>query len=327
MLRHLFKISLIVTLLAGCNDDSPTTLFDTYLDRVSNVQASDSPEVSVTYTALPRKRELRVDIPPLTLGLLDSYQLRQCGLFELIAQRNSVLGKVADEFRNYDYQRDLLKGLSDCVENDQLEPTLKQTLREIQKQKHQQLTLHQSNLLYASEAMQQQLSGSRWLGKGLSEPVTQIDHALSTLSMSFIEPLEEGNVTKVQEVLEKNAIVGNLDYSLVHATQQLETVTSQLKKYDERIICGPQRDDTKFRHLNNVFEQQYVAKIQPYMATIDSYYQQLSPHFTLFEPAPERLDYHFPIKQHHDEFRQAIKAHVSYWQSLFKRCGRQVGRS
>ncbi|QSA19926.1 DUF3080 family protein, partial [Vibrio furnissii] len=31
-------------------------------------------------------------------------ELRKCALFSLIAERNSVLGKVQDEFRRFDYE-------------------------------------------------------------------------------------------------------------------------------------------------------------------------------------------------------------------------------
>ncbi|MFX3791464.1 DUF3080 family protein, partial [Streptococcus suis] len=84
--------------------------------------------------------------PTLSIGLIDSYQLRQCGLFNLIAERNSVLGKVADQFRNYDYQVALLAGVGKCLSSNELDPEIVELLKEIEQQKLAQFPLHQWNL-------------------------------------------------------------------------------------------------------------------------------------------------------------------------------------
>ena len=140
-------ISVILLTLVACQTDSPSHFFDDYLTRVARVQ--DVPKVnkdSVSYTQLPRKRDLYVDVPSVSIGLLDSYQLRQCGLFNLIAEKNSVLGKVADEFRNYDYQTALLDGLSRCINSNGLEPDLVMKLGAIKQQKQSQFKMHHWNL-------------------------------------------------------------------------------------------------------------------------------------------------------------------------------------
>lgn len=310
--------------LTGCRDDSPSGLFDDYLTRIVRVQGA--PEVKaapVSISELPRKRDLRVDIAPVSMGLLDSYQLRQCGLFHLIAERNSVLGKVADEFRNYDYQRALLAGLTQCQNSLDLDPELKTTLAEIDNQKRPQLALHQWNLVYTSEAMQKQLSGSQWLKADMAESVQQVNQALSIVSSAFKNSNIE--VIEAQETLEKKPIVGQINYSLVSATAGLNRASDQLYQNDHLIICAPNRDTTKFKYLNNVFEQQFVGQVQPYMAQLDSYYQTLSANLSLFDPQPEIHDYVYPLQANHQAFRQAIRRHVSYWQQLFKRCGRKVG--
>ncbi|AIW14677.1 DUF3080 domain-containing protein [Vibrio tubiashii] len=317
-------ISVILLTLVACQTDSPSHLFDDYLTRVARVQ--DAPKVNkdtVSYAQLPRKRDLYVDVPSVSIGLLDSYQLRQCGLFNLIAEKNSVLGKVADEFRNYDYQTALLDGLSQCINSNGLEPDLVMKLVEIQQQKQSQFEVHHWNLIFASDAMQKQLSGTQWLEPNLGQTVVEINQALATLNRA--SDSVSNQVIDVQEVLEKKVIVGNLSYSLAMATSKLNHVTQQLTEYDHNIICAQNRDTTKFKYLNNVFEQQFVGKVQPYMAQLDGYYQTLSSNLNLFDPKPNIHRYVYPLKNHHMEFRQAIRRHVDYWQQLFKRCGRKVG--
>ena len=316
----------LTMVLTGCFDDSPQNYFDDYQTKIANVQDADEIQEDWELESLPRKRELFIEVPSLSIGLIDSYQLRQCGLFNLIAERNSVLGKVADEFRNYDYQVALLEGVGHCLSNNELEPEIVELLREIEQQKLAQFPLHQWNLIYASEAMQSQMRGSQWLRADIGDQVRQTSDALEHINQALNIPLVSGKTTEVQEGLEKSSTLGDLYYSLSRASAELDTITQQLTTFDANIICGKQRDTTKFRYLNNVFEQQYIDRVQPYIAQLDGYYQQLAPQLAMFDAQPELHSYYFPIKDAHQAFRSSTRRHVDYWQQLFKRCGRKVGR-
>ncbi|MGR5337289.1 DUF3080 domain-containing protein [Vibrio gigantis] len=316
----------LTVMLAGCFSDGPGDLFDDYQTKVARVQDAKELNDDWEFENLPRKRELLLDVPSLSIGLIDSYQLRQCGLFNLIAERNSVLGKVADEFRNYDYQVALLEGVGKCLSNNELDPEIIKLLREIEQQKLAQFPLHQWNLIYASEAMQSQMRGSQWLRADIGDQVRQTGDALEHINQALNVPLVSGKTTEVQEVLEKSSTLGDLYYSLARASAELDTITKQLTTFDANIICGKQRDTTKFRYLNNVFEQQYIGKVQPYMAQLDGFYQQLAPQLGMFDAQPDLHSYYFPIQDAHQAFRSSTRRHVDYWQQLFKRCGRKVGR-
>ncbi|MFA0015866.1 DUF3080 domain-containing protein [Vibrio lentus] len=316
----------LTMVLTGCFDDSPQSYFDDYQTKIANVQDADEIQEDWELESLPRKRELFIEVPSLSIGLIDSYQLRQCGLFNLIAERNSVLGKVADEFRNYDYQVALLEGIGQCLSNNELDPEIVELLKEIKQQKLAQFPLHQWNLIYASEAMQSQMRGSQWLRADIGEQVRQTSDALEHINRALNTPLVSGKTTEVQEGLEKSSTLGDLYYSLSRASVELDTITKQLTTFDANIICSEQRDTTKFRYLNNVFEQQYIGKVQPYMAQLDGYYQQLDPQLAMFDAQPELHSYYFPIQDAHQAFRSSTRRHVDYWQQLFKRCGRKVGR-
>ncbi|CAH7117834.1 conserved hypothetical protein [Vibrio chagasii] len=317
---------LITVVLGGCFGEGPGDLFDDYQTKVARVQDAEELKQAWEFEGLPRKRELLLNVPSVSIGLIDSYQLRQCGLFNLIAERNSVLGKVADEFRNYDYQVALLEGVGKCLSTDELDPEIIELLRGIEQQKLAQFPLHQWNLIYASDAMQAQMRGSQWLRQDIGQQVRQTSDALEHLNQSLNTPLVSGKTTEVQEVLEKSSTLGDLYYSLARASVELDTITKQLTTFDANIICGKQRDTTKFRYLNNVFEQQYIGKVQPYMAQLDGYYQQLAPQLAMFDAQPELHSYYFPIQDTHQAFRASTRRHVEYWQQLFKRCGRKVGR-
>ncbi|NOJ05688.1 DUF3080 domain-containing protein [Vibrio splendidus] len=319
-------VVLITLVVGGCFGEGPGDLFDDYQTKIARVQDVDEIKEEWEFENLPRKRELLIDVPSLSIGLIDSYQLRQCGLFNLIAERNSVLGKVADEFRNYDYQVALLAGVGKCLSGSELDSEVVELLKEIEQQKLTQFPLHQWNLIYASDAMQSQMRGSQWLRADIGDQVRQTSGALEHLNQALNAPLVSGKTIEVQEILEKSSTLGDLYYSLARASVELDTITQQLTTFDANIICGKQRDTTKFRYLNNVFEQQYIDKVQPYMAQLDGYYQQLAPQLAMFDAQPELHSYYFPIKDAHQAFRSSTRRHVDYWQQLFKRCGRKVGR-
>ena len=323
--QKIATLGLLSVFLVGCWD-SKGDMFDEYHSRVARVQDEDKTTQEWQFDALPRKRKLNIDIEPISMGLLDSYQLRECGLFNLIAERNSVLGKVADPFRNFDYQVAFLNGLGDCLNHQGISSDVHQQLLNIEQQKRDQLAMHQWNLLYASDAMQSQLRGSQWISEDVNLKVQRVSDALNYLNQSFNATITLGSITEVQETLEKQVVLGDLHYSLSVATFELNQITEQLKTFDHKIICGKQRDTTKFRHLNNVFEQQFIGIVQPYMAQLDGYYQQLAPHLSLFEAQPQLHSYTFPLVETHQEFRATIRQHVDYWKSLFERCGRKVGR-
>ncbi|MEZ9646918.1 DUF3080 domain-containing protein [Vibrio sp. 10N.261.52.C2] len=316
----------LTVMLTGCFSNGPGDLYDDYQTKIARVQDADEIIEEWEFESLPRKRELLLDVPSLSIGLIDSYQLRQCGLFNLIAERNSVLGKVADEFRNYDYQVALLEGVGKCLSSNELDPEIVELLREIEQQKLAQFPLHQWNLIYASDAMQSQMRGSQWLRADIGDQVRQTSDALEHINQALNTSLVSGKTTEVQEVLEKSSTLGDLYYSLARASVELDTITKQLTTFDDKIICGKQRDTTKFRYLNNVFEQQYIGKVQPYMAQLDGYYQHIAPQLGMFDAQPELHSYYFPIQDAHQAFRSSTRRHVDYWQQLFKRCGRKVGR-
>ncbi|MFA0428474.1 DUF3080 domain-containing protein [Vibrio sp. 10N.222.51.C5] len=325
LVKHLTLLCLTV-MLAGCFSDGPGNLFDDYQTKVARVQDAEELKEDWEFESLPRKRELLLEVPSLSIGLIDSYQLRRCGLFNLIAERNSVLGKVADEFRNYDYQVALLEGVGKCLSGNELDPEIVELLKEIEQQKLTQFPLHQWNLIYASDAMQSQMRGSQWLRTDIGDQVRQTSDALEHINQALNVPLISDKTTEVQEVLDKSSTLGDLYYSLARASVELDTITTQLTTFDDNIICGKQRDTTKFRYLNNVFEQQYIGKVQPYMAQLDGYYQQLAPQLVMFNAQPDLHNYYFPIQDAHQAFRASTRRHVDYWQQLFKRCGRKVGR-
>lgn len=317
-----------LALLSGCDFGAHSTggRFDDYLSRVANVQdkpALDPPDA--VYWSLPAQSDIRIDIAATTIGLLDSYELRKCGLFHLIAEKNSSLGKVQDEFANFDYQTELLRGIQRCINAESLSPALVSTLSTLLPSKEAQLRSHWFNLLYTSDAMRQQLQVQDWLSPSNGFPDERFVTALQTLAdiSELIEPRTAWQyahpIRPHQEVLDKQLWLGNVLFSLQNSTLWLDTITKQLHQYDDAIVCGAGLDTTRYRYLRNVFQSIYIEKVQPELSYYDKLYYALEPHLTFLTDVP--LDPAYPIDRAYQAYRQATLEHVKYWQQLFARCG------
>ncbi|WP_104026837.1 DUF3080 domain-containing protein [Vibrio jasicida] len=324
------------TLLSGCNDwfNPEKAVFEKYNQRLANVLDTSESELEASpAVTIPDKRELFQELPRLSLGLLESYQLRQCGLFNLLAEKNSQLGKVQDAFYDFDYQTNLLRTLNGCMSDYPLSDEENTKLNGLYDQKWHHLTVHLDNMLLTSDAMRKQLTGSEWLPLESKDQVAHVRDAFLALDEMYQTPyralsrLPDVTIVNYQEEIEKTRLVGRLYYTLLDATHWLEQTTHMLEANQDKIICGANRDTTQFRYLRNVFQTIYVAEVQPYMAYVDSTYQQLDGGLSLVEKRMQAHGANYGIEKAHDQFREETIKHVQFWKNLFKRCGVKIGNS
>ncbi|GEM81540.1 DUF3080 family protein [Vibrio superstes] len=334
--KSAIAISIIMAaclVLLGCERSSSVEAkFENYLERLANVQENEAIEVATSTYEYPRKRDLFQQPSRQTVGLVDALQLSKCHLMELVAQRNTVLGKVQDQFRSLEYEVALLSGLKSCLATNELNADLNQDLQRIYNIKWQELPLHITNTLYSSDALYANAFSTNWYTEETNQGLYSLQSALEELS-SLHALYREGelpeyfDILSYQEEIEKYDQLGRISYSLQSATVYLHASTQQLKQYDSVIFCGKNRDTTKYRRLKNVFQKYYVGEIQPYLADLNSAYHTLSPHIGILYTANLDKQYHHPVQSAYTEYKQATINHAQYWMSLFKRCGDQVGQS
>ncbi|WP_104399712.1 DUF3080 domain-containing protein [Vibrio penaeicida] len=326
-----------VTMLSGCTDPV-LSMYDDYITRIARVQDVTSLSAPDTvFVSLPDKKLLQTPIPRISIGLLESYELRRCGLFELIAERNSSLGKVQDEFHQLDYETRFLTGVDKCLNHPDISEEVQRKLSKAYTEKKEHYPLHLQHVITQSEAWRTQLSGNDWLPTNGAFGLTELNLALKpfyqiTLQLSDASNGEEHNtvneflVTPSQKVIETTNVIGSLSFSLINSTQWLHQATEQLNQFDENIRCGEKRDNTQFTYMKNVFQNQYVEKIQPYLSRLDTTYRKLNVELVvILQKANESYPNFYDIEQHHKRFKTATLAHVKYWQGLFARCGDAPG--
>ncbi|WP_196387188.1 DUF3080 family protein [Vibrio cidicii] len=330
MLRRVCLLLFPLFSLTACIDNGGIEdRFVTYAGRLANVLEVDAPTPPTSFAiTLEDKRQLYSELPRLSLGLLDSYELRDCGLFQIVAEKNSSLGKVWDQFQDFDYQLRLSDTLSRCLMSDSLSARLRAQLDDLAKIKQDHLSVHLRNLILTSDAMRKQLSGHQWLVEGQQSQWSEINSALSIFGQIGAAITADEPVTLLvypyQEALERSPLIGALYYSLQRSTRWLNLTTDMLSKHISSIHCGPNRDQTRFNYLRNVFHEYYIKSIQAYNAELDAAYYQLNNHLPIIIAAFEEQNSAYRLQEAHQEFRQANLEHIQFWQQLFQRCQNPV---
>jgi hypothetical protein len=336
-------LSLMLFPLIACQDNTTETTLNTYHQRLSNVlDVTNSPLNDSTFIHLPESRDLQWPIEETRLSLLNAYELRACGLFQLIADRNSVLGKLQDKTRQLKYEILLINGLKYCATHPDVPPKLQTQLKHIQEQKQTQLTLHLHNMLLTDTEWRKQFAihpkpfeNNKMVGFTENHQAillaAKISQSLSE-SQDLPNQLAEELTTHQAEIYPYRYF-GRLFYSMVRVTDALNQITQQLTQHQNGIYCGKQHNQKQAEYLTNVFYRYFIDELQPYLVKLDRQYQTIQPDLNaVFFPLKKQpiftAYYRFYIGGDvHEAYRQAIFQHQQFWRGLFKRCDLQVGQN
>lgn len=313
----------IIFFLNSCfHQDEASELFADYQQRLTNITQSKSmPLEPSIYLSLPVKRKLILPLKEIRMDLFDAYTLKRCRLFHLIADRNSILGKVQDEFRLYEYELKFLKRMRSCFEHI-TEQDLSKELLHIYQKKKEQIQIVYWNAFVSSEAWRKQLTppSNAFIGLDSHIDFDKLNQAISVFTRA------DENMIKTQETIEKQRLLGSLFYSIDETTRWLNTITSQLYRDEHRIQCGKNINETRLKYYLNIFQSFYIDKIQPYLSQLNSLYFSVEASLNQLEKTLPQVNSFNEYRNaylkhgHFEKYKSAVKSHTQYWQSLFKRC-------
>ncbi len=336
MMNASIPLLFFVFILAGCRETHTEDILDTYHERLTNVLDIHHQPLPISdFIHLPDTRTLLVPIEDIRISLLNAYELRSCGLFQLVAERNSVLGKIQDPTRQLKYEILFINGLKRCLATPELPIKLTEQLTDILTTKHTQLTDRLHNMLLTDKEWRQQFSiypiaFDHNQFHGFIENIQAIQlvsliHESADKKQPFDELWAE-NLTQSQEAIHPYRYFGQLFYSMVRMTDALNQITSVLSTEQHRIQCGKNRNQQQARYLGNVFYRYFIHELQPYLAKLDTQYQEVQPSLmTVFNQARHQ-DHFTPYYRFyiagdlHEAYRQAIYSHQQFWLQLFQRC-------
>ncbi|CAG19897.1 DUF3080 domain-containing protein [Photobacterium profundum] len=345
---HMLGLFFSIALLTGCERNSTELAFQSYHDRLASVLDVDTkPPPTTSMIPFPDVRELTLPNPDVRISLLNAYELRKCDLFHLIAERNSILGKVQDRTHQLQYELLLINGLNRCIaifDNQSIldnNSALHTELVLLETLKQQQLPHHLWNMVVGGKEWRQQFSPvsvtfelNHFPGFVESQEAFRNIAGITTNILTKI-PTSKQSIDALlyhQEQIHLFRYYGQLFYSMTRARDWLLATTALLEAQENTISCGLNRNQQKATYLRNVFFKFFAEPIQPYLAELDSQYQQLQPDLiTAFSIISPPLDAFTPYHrtyiegQLHASFRAATLKHVKFWQRTFKRCGIKLG--
>ena len=323
-------IWLLTIFLVGC-DWSPNSVAPTQqdLDRIATILNQDriilidSPRIS---TPTPT---LRLSDTRISFG--DALELGECGLFPLIAERNSSLGRQKQESIRLVYEWQLKAGLDQCTQFEDQE-----WFQQARVAKAEDVEIAVLHLLTRSEEADRihlkinrplaTLSDSRMAYINRTQPVIQVllqalQHQIppeTEAMIQFEEALHAWSQTQHHGTLHQ-AIVKTRDW--LNAANQL-----QVSVLRQNTICPMGTPTEQGRYVQAFIRDYYVPAIQPKLLSIKQAIDEID---SIWSVLPTTLwtqetliDALLKLPDgFRTELQIALTAHINHWQNILQSCG------
>ena len=333
------SLAVCILLLAGCQ--SPQSLWDDYLSRLSRVLDQPIPQAIpvARAPAYPAKRSILVDIPESRISLVDAWNIRHCDLFEVISERNSILGKVSEPEIRAGYEWRLLRSLPLCIADEETPEDIQAELRVIESDKDSQFSASIWNATFANDDFMHQFSrNERLIHTDETFDINGYGERLNRLAgfTRFDGPPLDSAFIEASEYTSRFSLAGAALRSQRLAIAELRRADTMLTKAtEEQYLCpGNKFIRPELDIARNVLIKVFIQQIQPWLNLIeDAHRNSIGSSQTLFasfDAGDFREAYQFvetylaEASAINDDFKAALKEHARLWQSLFDSCGASV---
>jgi len=264
--------------------------------------------------------------------------MRQCRLHTVVAQRNSQLGKVANDSQRLFNDLEILSLGPACIEK-LGDSTLAKKLSAFIAKKEAHLNTALWQAILASKEHR-----SFWHDKPFSEDypndlALKLNRELSVLSR-FVASIQNGERRfGKQQQNEVERALGQLRLGDGgHLFAQFTTLSHSLEQADMLIIkrldtplCRTQKTTQQARYFSNVVNQSFISKVQAHAVKLEQRAQELMPLIDRIEKPLlpyASADYRKWAKDRNLQFqagRTATLKHAKLIQKLYRQCGLRPG--
>lgn len=308
--------------LAGCF--AKTTLqddFEDYRDRLSKILDVPPPDVHSPTLALiaylPNLGPQQEDT--LVIKLREFYGLPGCELKALIAERNSVLGKVQAPSLQFVYDQKILNAIEACIPVSSEEQ--RETLAQFKTIKLTQLPHSFEKVLVNSEEIKAAFRAS---SKVLSDPIEQYQHSILGFQLlaTLKKDLRNDNSATLEQALKtinEQRFPAKLLNTVALKKAELTAISLWLDEHIFMLSCRKSKDKQKAEYLNNVIKLKFIEVIQVKASAINKLYYQFIPLLESIYPE-QRLEYVRVINEEFQAMQDAMRAHVKVLSKVRKKC-------
>lgn len=272
------------------------------------------------HLSYPARSALEQPIDQLKISLTDFYHLQNCPAIQLIAQRNTTLGKLQTPSQRYLYETELILALQQCAQH--AKPTQQHTIKRWLEIKRQQLPAVWANLLQLSEESKQFLSANR----PLTDNDNQSQSNAAKQAFEYLIALRNTPKTDSQQLeknlftLQQNTLLAKVWYSQGVLSAGLRQLNHWL---DDQLNTAPCKQP-EMNYLNNVFQLFFIQKIQASANQINQLQYQFMPLAQAITKSPvltsEFKQLFTQQQQNHNQLKQHIQQHVQLWKHYLSRC-------
>ena len=331
-------LQLLLTLSAGlfiaaCSPSSSVvSSVDSLNQRIATTLQIEPATLSYTPrpASMPSVRQLKPVTSSAGMGLLTSLRLGHCRAGQLIAERNSSLGRLEDGLMRFQDDIALLQALVVCAEmpqSDLIVDELNQAIAD----KRQKLAVDKAYAIATDKALRNALTVA-------AQPLQRIDDsafnpvltALKKLTNWLQQPQTNSNLSVWLETLAQSDYLPRLMRSVIAMRLNLIQLQRQLPPLTAAAGCNAKVVPERAEILRNVFMRFFINEVQVNLAQLTTQYQQLQPVLaSLAEqvPQPSLKRYLRQLSEQGQRLAQASKRFVQPWQQLFADCGFTPGAS
>ncbi|WP_239024109.1 DUF3080 family protein [Paraglaciecola marina] len=327
MIKAIILAGLGFTLLSCTPSNTIEDHLYDYSTRMANILEVEQAQLAqVSLPPYPKINTLKQSIPSTTIKLTDFYGLKHCELYSLVAERNTVLGRIQLPSTRYIYETKLLKALQTCL-SETTNPQLQSKLSQWLSLKEQQLPKVWANLVQTSTEIKHGLSTNTGFihgtpNDGLNETKAAL-HYLMELSAPTVS--EQSQIEHYLKQLLDTPLPAQIWHTQLLLSNHLEQLTHWLTINESKLGCDTPPKKQKLEYLTNVFRLFFIEKIQPIAGQLNHYHYQLTPIIKELVNHPH-LSPSFKqyIHTQHTlgfvEYSNAMTQHLTFWQELFKNC-------
>ncbi|MFQ3249632.1 MAG: hypothetical protein ACI9O6_001440 [Glaciecola sp.] len=327
----LFVLILSLLALQSCqrNQALPNAL-EKYHERIYSVLELEPKQIAIKSTlTFPDKNSLLITIPDLNINMREFYAIEGCGIKQLVAERNTALGKTQLPSMRLKYEWQLIQRLQSCIENTSTSSNekLRAKMQDWLEQKSKHYPLNWSNMITQSKEFHIALSkSSGFIDGNEDDNFTQSLFDLRNLIGMKEQP--ELNLAEMETSLQSvqsHRLYARLWRSQSLVQKYLEQMTVDISNWQSGFTCNTRKDKEKLKIIRNVFALYFAQEVQAIGSQINHYHYLLKPEFEKLSNDP-----HLPsqikavIARYNQaeftEYQKAVIEHVKMWQVIFKKC-------
>ncbi len=332
--RLLYKVCtlFLVLLLCACSDtDHPTKEYLNRLNRVLDVEVGASP---ISYPTFPSPSQLILEPPKYAISIREFLGLRQCTVHTAIAQRNSLIGKVALSSQKLLNDLTIIELLPECIEKD-IDAKLKDKLKQYLTVKKDFLPHQLWHAVLAEKEYRSFWAAQLTTKKEIAVPqeLTQAMDYLEVNTRHLLKSAKELNRKEFENAL-KAFKFGTGGQLLSELQIQLAYLSAANKAIELRLsnkLCRSGQVTEKAHYFQNVVNKFFIKTVQARSVLLAQQYNTLMP--TIIELENRLMPYALEPFKDWQKQRQRLfdhslkitKQHALLIQQLYQQCGLVVG--